>query len=67
MSLKFANKLLDKYKKIKQNHYDKCYSQMKCSKTNDKCYGLFGGDWETEYLQYECIDCPYWQPIKKGK
>jgi hypothetical protein len=26
------------------------------------CPGLVGGDYETDFLQYECIGCPYIDP-----
>lgn len=29
------------------------------------CCGLAGGDHNTDYLQYDCIDCPYLKHINK--
>lgn len=26
------------------------------------CHGLVGGDYETGFLQYECVGCPYIDP-----
>lgn len=31
----------------------------------DGCYGLSGGDHNTDYLQYDCIRCPYLKHINK--
>ena len=41
--------------------HDHCYSVMEASgiAVFGKCKGLFGGDAESGYLQYDCMDCPY--------
>ena len=41
--------------------YDKCYEERESEGVAvfSMCGGLAGGDKDTEYLQYECIDCPY--------
>lgn len=39
-----------------------CYMELdkeKMLETNGKCKGLAGGDRYSNYLSYECIDCPY--------
>lgn len=36
---------------------DNCFNQM----AKDGCHGLVGGTKETEYLQYNCVDCPYYK------
>lgn len=37
----------------------KCYEEN--GNKDGTCYGLYGGDRYTEYLQYGCIGCKYWQ------
>lgn len=37
----------------------KCYEEN--GNKDGTCYGLYGGDRYTEYVQYGCIDCKYWQ------
>lgn len=41
--------------------YDKCYSEMEYEgiAVFGLCDGIVGGDEHTEYLNYDCIDCPY--------
>jgi hypothetical protein len=40
---------------------DGCYSEMeyKGEASMGCCHGLVGGDTDTQYLQYECVDCKY--------
>ena len=42
--------------------YDKCYSEMETQgiAVFEMCGGVVGGDKGTEYLDYKCIDCPYY-------
>ncbi len=46
-----------------------CYNQMEDAgiATFGMCKGLSGGDKYSGYLQYQCIDCPYFVDIKKDK
>lgn len=43
----------------------KAVAQKKCYEENGNkdgtCYGLYGGDRYTEFLQYSCIGCKYWR------
>lgn len=41
--------------------YDKCYSEMEDTGTAvfGCCRGLTGGTRHTNYLQENCVDCPY--------
>lgn len=52
-------------------HYRKCFEVMKKKYTSnthlDKCYGMYGGDWYTDNLSYECLDCPYLELIERCK
>lgn len=52
-----------------QNRHDKCYTKMKNKGIAifGNCCGLAGGDKSSDYLQYECIDCPYFCDIKEDK
>lgn len=54
------------FAKIK--HYfshSNCYNQMEAAgiATFGMCSGLSGGDKYSGYLQYECIDCPYFVDV----
>ena len=42
---------------------DNCFNQMYKDGLVSKngCHGLVGGTKETEYLQYNCVDCPYYK------
>ena len=42
---------------------DNCFNQMSKDSLVSKngCHGLVGGTKETEYLQYNCVDCPYYK------
>ena len=42
------------------NHYDNCYSAREYEgiAVFGLCGGLVGGDKHSDYLQYNCIDCP---------
>ena len=48
--------------------HDFCYKSMEHSgiAVFGLCRGLVGGDAATEYLQYDCIDCPYFYKNKRG-
>lgn len=41
-----------------------CHEEMqkRGSVSPNGCPGLVGGDYETNFLQYECIGCPYIDP-----
>lgn len=41
-----------------------CHEEMqkRGSVGQNGCQGLVGGDYGTDYLQYECIGCPYIDP-----
>lgn len=43
---------------------DHCYEQMKRSGYAflNCCGGVAGGDKYTDYLSYDCVDCPYYIP-----
>lgn len=45
----------------KRSYRDWCYSEMekRGSACNHKCNGQMGGDHNTGYLSYTCIDCKY--------
>ena len=51
--------------------YDKCYSEMENAEIAvfNCCRGLTGGTRHTDYLQENCVDCPYLvlecNPIRK--
>lgn len=47
--------------KIFISDYDKCYSEMEDTgiAAFNCCYGLTGGTQHTDYLQENCVDCPY--------
>ena len=47
--------------------HDKCYrkSIRHGIVDEDGCRGLSGGDHNTDYLQYDCIGCPYLKHINK--
>lgn len=49
--------------------YERCYCQMEKNgaATLGVCSGMMGGDKETEYLSYSCIDCPYFVKTIDGK
>ena len=42
--------------------YDKCYSEMENAgiAAFNCCCGLTGGTRYTDYLQENCVDCPYY-------
>lgn len=48
-------------KNFTEPYHDKCFKEFKKShpETKDKCGGAVGGDRHSNYLSYECIDCPY--------
>ena len=52
---------------LKINKYSRCYSERE--KTGDavfmNCSGLVGGTSNTEYLQEQCLDCPYFVMINR--
>ena len=41
--------------------HDKCYEVMESRghAVFGMCNGQMGGDYETKYLSYSCLDCPY--------
>lgn len=49
--------------------HDKCYSKMETQgiAVFGMCGGVVGGDKGTEYLDYKCIDCPYYVGFKEEK
>lgn len=50
--------------------YDKCYSEMENAgiAAFNCCRGLTGGTQHTDYLQENCVDCPYLVLLdKKGE
>lgn len=56
--------------KVKYNwSKDRCYADRERSgeAAIGSCYGLLGGDNSTGYLQYDCIGCPYWEPLLEEK
>ena len=57
--------LKELYKKIRYRlSRDYCYEKMKRSGHAflNCCGGQMGGDKYTEYLSYDCVDCPYYMP-----
>lgn len=54
-------------------HHDKCYSRMEEDgiASLGSCFGAVGGDCNTNYLSYDCIDCPYFvdsvDGVKRGE
>lgn len=55
-------KLINKFKKSSK---EKCYNTMKQYgiAENEFCNGVFGGDYNTGYLSYDCIDCKYFRGV----
>ena len=53
--------ILESVLKIFISDYDKCYSEMEDTGTAafNCCCGLTGGTRHTDYLQENCVDCPY--------
>lgn len=51
--------------------HDKCYEEMenRGNAVFGMCSGQMGGDYETEYLSYSCLDCSYFDisVLKKDK
>ena len=51
--------------------HDKCYEEMenRGNAVFGMCSGQMGGDYETKYLSYSCLDCPYFDisVLKKDK
>ena len=49
--------------------YEKCYSKMESAgyACFGSCGGKIGGDINTHYLDYDCIDCPYFVSTIDGK
>lgn len=47
--------------KLFVSDYDKCYSEMENAgiAAFNCCSGLTGGTRHTDYLQENCVDCPY--------
>ncbi len=47
--------------------YNHCYNQMEDRgiAVFGMCSGLSGGDNNSGYLQYKCIDCPCFVPVEK--
>lgn len=48
-----------------QVHQQKCYEEN--GNKDGTCYGLVGGDKDTEYVQYGCINCEYWRYYENGR
>lgn len=49
--------------------YDQCYTEMENAgiAVFGMCNGVVGGDVTTNYLSYQCIECPHYTPtIKRG-
>lgn len=49
--------------------HDTCYTEMEKREiaSQGSCCGCWGGDWETDYLSYSCMDCPYFVETIDGK
>ena len=46
---------------------ESCYKEMEKQRIAvfGMCGGLVGGDRYTNYLQYDCVDCPYYVGYKE--
>lgn len=57
------------YRAFFMSYYDKCYAEMESRGVSvfGSCYGQMGGGYETNYLSYSCIDCPYFVETIDGK
>lgn len=44
-------------------NHKKCYKRRKDEgiASSEKCHGVVGGDINTEYLDYKCIGCQYFE------
>lgn len=49
------------------NHYDCCFTDREYEgiAAMGCCSGLAGGDKNSGYLQYDCIDCPYFVNVSE--
>ena len=57
--------LVERVRKRNATKRKKCYEEH--GNKDGTCYGLVGGDRYTEYVQYGCISCKYWQYYKKRR
>lgn len=58
----FINKIKNLWSRLKYKwSKDACYKEMETQGDAifGMCSGLAGGDKSTGYIQYGCIDCPY--------
>ena len=60
--MKIIRLIFQYLKNMKSNSCSSCYTSMENRgiATMGCCSGLAGGDKNTNYLQYECIDCPHY-------
>lgn len=63
--MKVLKCLIKRVKKRNAAIRKKCYEEY--GNKDGTCYGLFGGDRYTGYVQYGCINCKYWQYYEKRR
>lgn len=51
------------------SYHEKCYERMEMEgyAIFGSCVGQSGGDYNTEYLSYSCVGCPYFTRTIDGK
>ena len=57
--------IVNRAKKRNDTTRKKCYEEN--GNKDGTCYGLVGGDKDTEYVQYGCINCKYWLYCENGR
>ena len=62
--MKVLKCMVERVKKRNAAVRKKCYDEH--GNKDGTCYGLVGGDRYTEYVQYGCIGCKYWQYCERG-
>ena len=56
MIVRLLNKIKEEYRKCMEEKYRKCFEKHG---EDDVCNGVIGGSLATDFLNEDCIDCPY--------